>query len=344
MSHLDSAGDQIFDFNAGTLPLLVSMPHVGTGIPDRIAASMTPEALQRADTDWHLPQLYDFLHGMGASTIAARYSRYVIDLNRPDTDTNLYPGQDTTGLCPLDTFFKAPLYQAGKAPDQAEIERRLKQYWQPYHRQLRAELDRLLQIYPVVALWDAHSIASHVPRFFSGKLPDLNLGTADGKSCAPGMLDAVTAVVARQQQFTLAVNGRFKGGHITRHYGQQATQVDTQAGASVAPTAQAGASVAGPLAPAGLAATGLAGGGVAPGVHSIQLEMCQSVYMNESAPFAYRPDLAQQVQPLVQAMVQAVLDWIEVENQAANQSTQPAGRQATIQAAIQANTRLGEQS
>lgn len=304
MSQLDSAGDQIFDFHAGTVPLLVSMPHVGTGIPDDIAASMTPEALQRADTDWHLPQLYDFLHGMGASTIAARYSRYVIDLNRPDTDTNLYPGQDTTGLCPLDTFFKAPLYQAGKAPDPAEINRRLKQYWQPYHHQLRAELDRLLQIYPVVALWDAHSIASHVPRFFSGKLPDLNLGTADGKSCAPGMLDAVTGVVARQQQFTLAVNGRFKGGHITRHYGQQATQVDTQA---AAPAAQAGGS---------FAATGLAGAGVAPGVHSIQLEMCQSVYMDESAPFAYRPDLAQRVQPLVQAMVQAVLDWVQQANQA----------------------------
>jgi N-formylglutamate deformylase len=241
------------------------------------AASMTPQALQRADTDWHLPQLYDFLHGMGVSTIAARYSRYVIDLNRPDTDTNLYPGQDTTGLCPLDTFFKAPLYQAGREPDQAGIALRLQRYWLPYHQQLRAELDRLLQIHPVVALWDAHSIASQVPRFFAGKLPDLNLGTADGKSCAPGMLDAVTRVVAGQQQFTLAVNGRFKGGHITRHYGQQAAATE--------------------------------GGAVKPGVHSIQLEMCQSVYMNESAPFAWRPDLAQQVQPLVRAMVQAVLDW-----------------------------------
>ena len=264
---------QTFDFHAGSLPLLVSMPHAGTAIPDDIAQTMTPEALQKADTDWHLPQLYAFLQQMGASTLAAHWSRYVIDLNRPETDTNLYPGQDTTGLCPLDTFFKAPLYQSGKAPDQAEIGRRLQLYWQPYHTQLRTELERLLQIHPVVALWDAHSIASHVPRFFAGKLPDLNLGTADGKSCAPAMLEAVTAAVAAQTpagQFTLAVNGRFKGGHITRHYGQPHRRV-----------------------------------------HAIQLEMCQSVYMNESAPFAYRPDLAAQVQPLLQQMVAAVVSWTQ---------------------------------
>jgi N-formylglutamate deformylase len=268
---------QCFDFHAGTLPLLVSMPHVGTDIADDIAQTMTAKALERADTDWHLPQLYGFLRQMGVSTIAARYSRYVIDLNRPDTDTNLYPGQDTTGLCPVDTFFKAPLYRDGLAPDQAEIQRRLQAYWQPYHACLRAELDRLLQIYPVVALWDAHSIASKVPRFFDGKLPDLNLGTADGMSCADGMLEAVRTVVAGQDavnpagvQFTLAVNGRFKGGYITRNYGQPIT-----------------------------------------GVHAIQLEMCQSAYMDESAPFGYRPDLAAQVQPLLQQMVQAVLDWVE---------------------------------
>lgn len=329
MSHLDSAVDQIFDFHAGTVPLLVSMPHAGTGIPDPIAASMTPEALLRADTDWHLPQLYEFLQGMGVSTIAARYSRYVIDLNRPDTDTNLYPGQDTTGLCPLDTFFKAPLYQAGKAPDQAEIARRLQHYWQPYHYQLRTELDRLLQLYPVVALWDAHSIASHVPRFFAGKLPDLNLGTADGKSCAAGMLDAVTGVVARQQQFTLAVNGRFKGGHITRHYGQQTTLAAISA-AQAAQTTHPAASPAGQS-----AAAKPAGAGVAAGVHSIQLEMCQSAYMNESAPFAYRPDLAQQVQPLVQSMVQAVLDWIQGANQATSKLNHPAASQSAMQVMAQ---------
>ncbi len=268
-----------FDFIAGNIPLLVSIPHAGTEIPADIAARMTPKALQLQDTDWHLPKLYDFLQGMGASVLVARWSRYVIDLNRPETDTNLYPGQDTTGLIPTDSFDKLPLYLPGQVPQAPEVAQRLEQYWRPYHTQLRAELDRLLQIYPLVALWDAHSIASEVPRFFAGKLPDLNFGTADGKSCAPEMLQAVvqamqaTQLMQRPEQFTLAVNGRFKGGHITRHYGNPAL-----------------------------------------GVHAIQLEMCQSCYMDETPPFAWRPDLAQQVQPLLQSMVQAVQNWLEMQS------------------------------
>ncbi|NML61594.1 N-formylglutamate deformylase [Massilia sp. RP-1-19] len=209
-----------FQFKAGTLPFLVSMPHVGTDIPDDIAARLSPEALVKPDTDWHLVQLYDFLEQMGASTISARWSRYVIDLNRPPENTNLYPGMDTTGLCPIDTFSSAPLYQPGLAPDEEEVRVRLKHYWRPYHAQIRSELDRLLSIHGKVVLWDAHSIASRVPRFFEGRLPDLNFGTACGASCAPGLEQAVVGVAQAQDRFSVAVNGRFKGGYITRHFGQ----------------------------------------------------------------------------------------------------------------------------
>ena len=169
-----------FRFKAGSVPLLLSMPHAGTDIPDEVAAGMAPCALVRADTDWHLPELYAFADGLGASVLSARWSRYVIDLNRPPEDTNLYPGQDTTGLCPVDTFGRERLYQPGREPDANEVERRLELYWLPYHRQLRAELDRLLALHGTVVLWDAHSIAAVVPRFFDGRLPDLNFGTADG--------------------------------------------------------------------------------------------------------------------------------------------------------------------
>jgi N-formylglutamate deformylase len=257
-----------FQFKAGSIPLLVSMPHVGTDIPDDIFARLAPAARPKADTDWHLVQLYDFLEEMGASMIAARWSRYVIDLNRPPENTNLYPGQDTTGLCPIDTFGSAPLYLDGRHPDEAEVNQRLASYWQPYHWQLRAELERLLALHGKVVLWDAHSIASVVPRFFEGKLPDLNFGTADGKSCGAGMQEAIVSIAQGQDDFSVAVNGRFKGGHITRFYGQPASNV-----------------------------------------HAIQLEMCQSVYMNETEPFAYRPDLAGQVQPLLRQMLGAAADW-----------------------------------
>ncbi|MES2296498.1 MAG: N-formylglutamate deformylase [Pseudomonadota bacterium] len=258
-----------FQFKAGSIPLLVSMPHVGTDIPDDIAARLAPHARTLADTDWHLVRLYDFLGQMGASTLSARWSRYVIDLNRPPENTNLYPGQDTTGLCPIDTFGSAALYLPGQQPDEAQVRERLERYWRPYHNQLRAELERLLAIHGRVVLWDAHSIASKVPRFFEGKLPDLNFGTADGASCAPQMQDAIVEVARAQDQFTVAVNGRFKGGHITRFYGKPASNV-----------------------------------------HAIQLEMCQCVYMDETAPFAYRPDLAGQVQGLLAGVVGAAFDWV----------------------------------
>jgi len=258
-----------YQFKAGSIPLLVSMPHVGTDIPDDVLAAMTPAAADKQDTDWHLVRLYAFLGEMGASVLSARWSRYVIDLNRPPENTNLYPGQDTTGLCPVDTFHREPLYQPGRAPDEAEVQRRLQAYWKPYHDQLRAELDRLLALHGRVVLWDAHSIASHVPRFFEGKLPDLNFGTADGKSCAVGLSDAIVAQARADGRYTIAVNGRFKGGHITRFYGEPSR-----------------------------------------GVHAIQLEMCQSTYMDEDAPYGYRADVAAQVQQPLRAMMQAAADWV----------------------------------
>lgn len=256
----------MFSFTPGTAPLLVSFPHAGTEIPETIEARMTPEALQRADVDWHLPQLYAFVRAMGASTIAARFARHVIDLNRPPEDTSLYPGQDMTGLLPLDTFRKQPLYLPGQAPDAAEALVRRAVYWQPYHDRLRAELERLRSIHGSVLLWDAHSIASRLPRFFDGKLPDLNLGTADGRACAPAFQAAVEAEMVAQSELTQVSNGRFKGGHITRHYGDPEH-----------------------------------------GVHALQLEICQSTYMIEAAPFAYRPDLAATLQPLLQRMLNAAL-------------------------------------
>ena len=210
----------IFTLTRGTTPLLISFPHSGTFIPAPIAARLTDAALQRADVDWHLPQLYAFARELGAGTLVAHHARHVIDLNRPPEDESLYPGMDVTGLLPIDTFLKQPLYRPGQAPDAAETEARRVLYWQPYHDALRAELDRLRAAHGMALLWDAHSIASVMPRFFDGKLPDLNLGTDEGRACAAPIQTAVEAVMASQSVFTQVSNGRFKGGHITRHYGR----------------------------------------------------------------------------------------------------------------------------
>ncbi|MEO8010700.1 MAG: N-formylglutamate amidohydrolase, partial [Dokdonella sp.] len=163
----------IYTLHRGSLPLLVSLPHDGTAIPDAIAATMTPSAQRVPDTDWHVARLYGFAHDLGASMLVPRYSRYVVDLNRSPDDTSLYPGQNTTGLCPLVQFSGDPIYTTGHEPDSARVQSRVEQYWRPYHAALVAEIERLRAVHGRVVLWEAHSIRSVVPFLFEGRLPDL---------------------------------------------------------------------------------------------------------------------------------------------------------------------------
>ena len=214
-----------FVFHRGTRPLLVSMPHVGTHLPPAIAARLTPAGRELHDTDWHLDTLYAFARELGASILMATHSRYVIDLNRPPDGASLYPGQSVTGLCPVDTFDNHPLYADGTGPDDPEIAARREAVWRPYHDQLGAELERLKAEHVIAVLWDAHSIRSVLPRFFEGKLPDFNLGTADGAGCDPALAQHLLDIARATPGHTAVLNGRFKGGHITRHYGQPAQRV-----------------------------------------------------------------------------------------------------------------------
>jgi N-formylglutamate deformylase len=204
-----------FQLTQGQTPLLISMPHNGSAIPPELQARMTPEGRSSRDTDWFLERLYAFASELGIGVLQPHWSRYVIDLNRPPDDTSLYPGQDTTGLCPLERFDRAPIWLPGQAPDQAEVAERVRRYWQPYHSALRAELERLHSRFGRVLLFEAHSIASRVPRFFAGTLPELNFGSADGQSCAPQL---TTELLALAGGYSAVLNGRFKGGYITRAY------------------------------------------------------------------------------------------------------------------------------
>lgn len=215
----------IFTLHTGTAPLLVSLPHDGSEIPPDIAARLVPAARRAPDTDWHVSRLYAFARELGASVLVPRYSRYVIDLNRPSDDVSLYPGQNTTGLCPTVQFNGEPVYLPGQEPDAAEIAQRLETYWKPYHDALQQELARLRAAHGRVVLWDGHSIRSVVPFLFEGRLPDFNVGTAGGASCSPALQARLQAVLAAQSDYSHVVNGRFKGGHITRHYGRPAEGV-----------------------------------------------------------------------------------------------------------------------
>lgn len=206
-----------YHLSKGQLGMLISMPHNGQSIPDDIASTMTENGLKVADTDWYMDKLYDFAQALGISIISPKYSRYVIDLNRDISGINLYPGANSTELCPTTAFDLSALYLDGHMPDEQEVSRRIELYWQPYHQALSDTLASMKQQFGKVVLLDAHSILSHVPRFFEGQLPDFNFGNADGKSCSDALISQIAQVDF--SPYSTIVNGRFKGGYITRAYG-----------------------------------------------------------------------------------------------------------------------------
>ena len=215
-----------YTLHCGSAPLLVSLPHDGSEIPPELAARMTTSACRAPDTDWHVSRLYAFAKELGASVLAPRHSRYVVDLNRPPDDVSLYPGQNTTGLCPIVQFSGDPVYVDDAHPSPAEIQARIDTYWRPYHAALEAELQRLRTQHGRVVLWEGHSIRGECPFLFEGRLPDFNLGTVGGTSCTPALQDRLVDILAAATGYDFIANGRFKGGYITRHYGDPANGID----------------------------------------------------------------------------------------------------------------------
>lgn len=215
----------LYSLQRGQTPLVISFPHVGTQIPPALQPLYTERALQVEDTDWFLDRLYAFAGEMGASLLVPRLSRYVVDLNRPPTNQPMYAGQNNTELCPTRHFTGEALYRPGQAPDEAQVRQRVLSHWQPYHQALAEELARVRALHGHAVLFDAHSIKSELPWLFEGTLPHLNLGTVDGSSCAASLRQALAEVLAGQDRYSHVIDGRFKGGHITRHYGRPGDDV-----------------------------------------------------------------------------------------------------------------------
>jgi N-formylglutamate deformylase len=215
----------VYEFHRGTTPLLISIPHSGTELPEALAHRLTVVGRGVPDTDWHVDKLYEFARGLGASIIKANYSRYVVDLNRSPDSAALYVGNPTSPVCPTETFGGSFIYMAGQEPDEREIAARIEEYWRPYHNRIATELMALRTAHGRALLWDAHSIASEIPSLFVGVLPEFNFGTRDGASCPRAITDALLDIVVSDGEFGSVVNGRFKGGYITAHYGKPAEGV-----------------------------------------------------------------------------------------------------------------------
>ncbi len=232
---------ELFHLLEGQGPLLITVPHAGTNIPDALREKYTETGLSSIDADVFVDELYSFSKAQNYSILTANMSRYVLDLNRSPRDENLYPGQFSTGLIPTVSFDEKPLYLKGCEPDMIERGDRIKAYFFPYHWEIEKALQAKKETYGRALLWDAHSIKSHVPSLFKGQLPDFNFGTFDGKSCGLPVEEAFTKVMKDEfPEFSFVFNGRFKGGYTTRHYGRPKE-----------------------------------------GIHALQLELSQATYMDE---------------------------------------------------------------
>ena len=209
----------VFDCTQGDSAILVSFPHGGTDFPDHIERKLNRHGIGNTDCDWFISELYQRVLNSNVSYIKAKFSRYVVDLNRSPDGELLYPGKMEIGICPLTTFNGLPIYLPTEQPDEHEIRSRIETYWQPYHYHLQSELERIKDRHGYAILWEAHSIRGEVPELFTGVLPDLNFGTADGRSCRETIIDPIVEYANNFSDYSVALNERFKGGYITRHYG-----------------------------------------------------------------------------------------------------------------------------
>ena len=248
----------------GDSPVILAMPHTGTFLPEEVLAILTPLGQTLEDTDWHVHKLYEGLLPQ-ATTVRATFHRYVIDANRDPSGVSLYPGQNTTELCPTIDFEGRPLYHEGQAPNTDEIERRRLAFHAPYHAALKAEISRIKALHGIAILYDCHSIQSHKPYLFEGKLPDFNIGTNSGQTCDARLETSTADICKDAKNYSHTVNGRFKGGWTTRHYGQPEN-----------------------------------------GVHAIQMELAQSTYMDEAAPWNYQPTKAERIRPHLKNILQTL--------------------------------------
>lgn len=203
------------------VPILISSPHSGTAFPEEIRGHYNPEAIAAPDdTDWFIDKLYDFAPSLGITMIAARYSRWVIDLNRDPESNPLYDdGRVITDLCPTMSFMEEPIYKEDQLPNRKEIDRRLGQYYWPYYFKLQSLLNDLKKEFGQVLLWDAHSIRQYVPTIRKELFPDLILGDNDEKSASEDLIKTSLDKLG-ESRLKLNHNNPFKGGHITRYFGK----------------------------------------------------------------------------------------------------------------------------
>jgi N-formylglutamate deformylase len=251
----------------GSGPVVLGLPHTGTWLPPDVAARLNATGQTLADTDWHIDALYAGLLPR-ATTVRATFHRYLLDANRAPDDASLYPGRNTTGLCPLTDFDGAAIWRDGEEPGPEEIAARVAAFHAPYHAALAAEIDRVRALHGVAILYDCHSIRSEIPFLFDGVLPDFNIGTNDGASCAP-VVEASVLMQCRAAEWghTYVANGRFKGGWTTRHYGRPGD-----------------------------------------GVHAVQMELAQASYMEERPPWTLRPDRAERIRTVLRAILENLED------------------------------------
>lgn len=258
----------MIEVTQGNSPIVLGLPHTGTDVPAEIWETLNNTGRALADTDWHIHMLYADL-GLDLTRVRTSIHRYVADVNRAPDGANLYPGQNTTGLCPLTDFDGVPIYRERLEPDADEVARRIKTYHAPYHTALSTELQRVRDKHGVAILYDCHSIRSVIPYLFDKTLPDFNIGTNSSTSCALSVERSAYTRCRASVEYSCALNGRFKGGWTTRHYGQPSENI-----------------------------------------HVIQMQLAQSTYMEDTAPWTYRAEKAERLRPILYRILSDLIELI----------------------------------
>lgn len=209
------------------VPVILSVPHSGVEFPDELKAHYYPEmTAQPDDTDWFVHDLYNFAPELGITVIHAKYSRWVIDLNRDPESKPLYDdGRIITALVPTTDFLGNEIYIDKKfVPNDQETERRLEHYYWHYYQKIGSLLAERLAEFGQVLLWDAHSIRRFVPTIRNEPFPDLILGDTDEKSARKEIIE-IALNSLKAGKYGVNHNTPFKGGHITRYFGKPQMQV-----------------------------------------------------------------------------------------------------------------------
>lgn len=196
---------EIWNDDKNKIPLIVSIPHSGTYIPQTMQEKLV-DNLILANIDWYLPNLYSFLKDLEITTIINNVSRYVIDPNREITDSINTSYVDNYVY--TKTTFNNPMYNTDLEDE--EIRDRITKYYAPYHQALEKLINDKLSYFNKIYLIDLHSFGKNIDA-------NIILGNKNGQTFNKEFTMLIKDTLEKLD-FIVSLNSPYSGGYITKRY------------------------------------------------------------------------------------------------------------------------------